>query len=78
MNHVVVEYAGDSNMSIGPYSSQNRSANIAVDSHSTLSLSNAVISNSNGWGIAAISNASLTMENITFENNQEGDLEEDV
>ncbi len=78
MNYVVVEYAGSSNMSIGPYSSQNRRANIAVDSHSTLSLSNAVISNSNGWGVTAISNANLSMDDITFENNQEGDLEDDV
>ncbi len=78
MDYVVVEYAGNSNMSIGPYSSQNRSANVAVDSHSFLSLSNAVISNSKALGVAAISNATLSLENVTFENNQQGDVEDDV
>ncbi len=78
MEHVVVEYGGNSNLSIGSWSSQNRSANIAVDSNSSLSISHAVISYSNGWGIAAISNAELTLEGVTFQNNQSGDVADDV
>ncbi|MFP4289960.1 MAG: hypothetical protein ACOC2E_06355 [Bacteroidota bacterium] len=78
MENVVIEYGGNSNLSIGPYSSQNRSANIALDSNSSLSLKNADIQNSNGWGIAAISNATLSMENVNFENNQQGEIEDDV
>lgn len=78
MEHVVIEYAGNSNISIGPYSSQNRQANIAVDSHAHFTLKNAMVRQSKGWGIAAIANATLTLENVQYENNAEGNLSDGI
>ncbi|MFP4555445.1 MAG: hypothetical protein ACLFNU_01130 [Bacteroidales bacterium] len=74
MNNVIVEYAGNSNISIGPYSSQNRSTNIGIDSQASLEVANAVIRNSKGWGLAAMESSSIQLESITYESNTEGDL----
>lgn len=75
MDYVTIEYAGNSDINIGAFNSQNRATNLAADSEATLSISNANIKHSKGWGIAAIADANLTLENIDYEGNAEGDLD---
>ncbi len=72
MENVIIEYAGHSEMNIGPYSGQNRATNLGVDENVTLTIRNSTIRNGKGWGIAAIDNANLTQENISYQNNTEG------
>ncbi len=74
MENVVLEYGGNSEMNIGSYSSQNRAANLGVDSDASLTVTNATIRNSKGWGIAAIASANLTINGVQYSNNQEGNL----
>ena len=78
MENVVLEYGGNSEMNIGSYSSQNRATNLGVDSGASLTVTNATIRNSKGWGIAAIASANLTLDNIQYDNNQEGSLDEGI
>lgn len=74
MENVVLEYGGNSEMNIGSFSSQNRAANLGVDDEASLTLTNALVSNSKVWGIAAIASANLTLNDVQYSNNQEGDL----
>lgn len=74
MENVVIEYGGNSEMNIGSYSSQNRAANLGIDSDASLTVTNATIRNSKGWGIAAIASANLMLNDVQYSNNQEGDL----
>ncbi|MFO8021895.1 MAG: hypothetical protein R6U65_05460 [Perlabentimonas sp.] len=74
MNNVIVEYAGNSNISIGPYSSQNRAANIGVDSQASLEITSGVIRHSNGWGIAAMESSNIQLQDVSYEGNTEGEL----
>ncbi|MEX0981535.1 MAG: PKD domain-containing protein [Bacteroidales bacterium] len=78
IENVVIEYAGNSNMNIGPYSSQNRATNLGVDDNSSLTISNSTIRNGKGWGIAAIDNANLAITNVQYQNNNEGDVADDL
>lgn len=78
MDNVVIEYAGNSSINIGSYSSQNRQANVAVDGEASLTLTNAVVSNSKAWGVAAIATANLTIENVQYSNNPEGNLADGI
>ncbi len=78
IENAVIEYGGSSEMSIGPYSGQNRATNLGVDASASLTISNSVIRNGKGWGIAAIENASLTVTNVQYQNNVEGEIADDL
>lgn len=78
IENVVIEYAGNSKMRIGPYSGQDRAANLGVAANSSLNISNSVIRNGKGWGIAAITNANLTITGVQYQNNVEGDITDNL
>lgn len=77
LDHAVFEYGGESRFTIGPYSSQNRQANIAVDKDAHLSFGTVSSSHSKGWGIAAIlsDDIDITDANLSYSDNTQGDLE---
>lgn len=51
LSHAVVEYAGSSEFNIGPFSSQNRAAGVAVDDDGMLSIENCIVQNSKSYGV---------------------------
>lgn len=77
LDHAIFEYGGESRISIGPFSSQNRETNIAVDKDAFLKFGTVTSSHSNGWGIAAIlsDDIDISNANLTYEGNTQGDLE---
>ena len=77
LDHAIFEYGGESRISIGPFSSQNRETNIAVDEDAYLAFGTVTSSHSKGWGIAAILSDDIDISNadLTYEGNTQGDLE---
>ncbi|MFW5753800.1 MAG: PKD domain-containing protein, partial [Marinilabiliaceae bacterium] len=53
LENVVIEYAGNSEMDIGRFNSNNRQTNVGIDNDGVLSIVNTEISNSKGYGLVA-------------------------
>lgn len=73
LDHVIIEYAGNSDMILRPNSFYYTPTNLGVDNDGAyVNISNSTVSNSKGYGITVHEDGSIDTDNVDIHDNAEG------